>query len=420
MKVNWVFSMAVAGLLAIVEAQSQMPACAEKCLGTYLANSTCSATDFACICADVTLMNGVQDCVLGSCTIKESLTAKNETSTLCGDPIRDRTMVTPVITGVSGGLAVIAVFLRLWDQYDHLQVGDISAVASLIFALPMGGLEFAMSHLGFGKDIWVLPFNNITKIIQYTWLTEIFYMTAMGFTKITILCLYLKVFPSKPFRTTCFVTIGVCVIFALVFSLGTVFHCWPVSYGWTEWTGETKGYCINFNAFAWAHAIVNIILDLFVILLPIPQLLRLALGTRRKVHVILMFSVGFFITIVSIIRLSSLVQFARSSNATYDNVPTAYWSVLEAFVSIICTCMPAVRSILRRVFPTCFGSSADPNSYEDRNYRISTSRNLTGSGITKTVQHTVSILPKSGDSDVIELMDNEENERHNNARENGW
>lgn len=44
-----------------------------KCLGTYLANSTCSATDFACICADVTLMNGVQDCVLGSCTIKQSL-----------------------------------------------------------------------------------------------------------------------------------------------------------------------------------------------------------------------------------------------------------------------------------------------------------------------------------------------------------
>lgn len=173
-----------------------------------------------------------------------------------------------------------------------------------------------VSHLGFGKDIWTLPFNNITKIIQvshsiippgtigrirltkglllqYTWLTEIFYMAAMGFTKITILCLYLKVFPSKPFRTTCFVTIGVCIIFALVFSLGTVFHCWPVSYGWTEWSGETQGYCINFNAFAWAHAIVNIILDLFVIFLPIPQLLRLALGTRRKIHVILMFSVGF-------------------------------------------------------------------------------------------------------------------------------
>lgn len=118
-------------------------------------------------------------------------------------------------------------------------------------------------------------------------------MAAMGCTKITILCLYLKVFPSKGFRTICFVTIGVCIVFALVFSLGTVFHCWPVSYGWTGWTGETKGHCINFNAFAWAHAIVNIILDLFVIILPIPQLLRLALGTRRKVHVILMFSVGF-------------------------------------------------------------------------------------------------------------------------------
>lgn len=118
-------------------------------------------------------------------------------------------------------------------------------------------------------------------------------MVAMGFTKITILCLYLKVFPSKPFRLTAYATIGVCVVFFLVFALGTIFHCLPVSYTWTSWTGETKGHCINFNAFAWAHAIVNIILDLFVIIMPIPQLLGLALGTRRKVHVVLMFSVGF-------------------------------------------------------------------------------------------------------------------------------
>jgi hypothetical protein len=100
-----------------------------------------------------------------------------------------------------------------------------------------------------------------------------------------------------------------------------------------------------------------------------------------------------------------------------DNVPTAYWSVLEAYVSVICICMPAIRSVLRTVFPTCFGSSSDPNSYEDRNYRIS-SKQLSTSGITKTVQHTVSILPKSGDSDVIELMNNEENNHH--QRENGW
>lgn len=118
-------------------------------------------------------------------------------------------------------------------------------------------------------------------------------MAATGFTKITILVLYLRVFPSKLFRLTVNITIGICVCYIITFVLVTTVHCLPVSYTWTSWTGETEGRCINFNAFAWAHAIVNIILDLFVILLPIPQLLRLALGTRRKVHLVLMFCVGF-------------------------------------------------------------------------------------------------------------------------------
>lgn len=118
-------------------------------------------------------------------------------------------------------------------------------------------------------------------------------MAAIGFTKMAILFLYFKVFPSRPFRLTVLVTLGVCVCYTIVFTLVTTFHCTPISHGWTSWTGETKGRCINMNAFAWAHAIINIVFDLFVIILPIPQLLQLSMGTRRKVHLVLMFCVGF-------------------------------------------------------------------------------------------------------------------------------
>lgn len=121
-------------------------------------------------------------------------------------------MITPVITGVSGGLALIAVFLRIYDQYDHLQIGDVTAVGSMVSYLQTcvflsvieandsflccrfspyrwehwsssvrlsardhNGIESVLkattvSHLGFGKDIWVLPFDNITKIIQVRFL----------------------------------------------------------------------------------------------------------------------------------------------------------------------------------------------------------------------------------------------------------
>ncbi|RVX74306.1 hypothetical protein B0A52_02138 [Exophiala mesophila] len=369
-------------------------------------------------------MTSVQDCTLSSCSVKDSLTARNFTATFCNEPIRDNTAVTPIVTGVSGALAVVCVVLRIADRLPHLarlQWADLCVVLALILATPMAALEFVMSSDGFGKDIWTIPFDKITRIVKFTWYTEIFYMFVVGFTKAAILLLYYRVFQSERFRKIVIASLILTSAFIISFSFGVIFHCTPISFGWEGWTGEVEGHCINFNAFAWAHAIVNIVFDIFIIVLPIPQLIKLDLGRRKLIHIILMFSVGFFITIVSIVRLTALVQFATTSNPTYDNVPTAYWSVLEAFVSIICCCLPAIRALLRRVFPSCFGSSAIESSTDsertdsDRTYRVSKSpMPSTGSQSHKSFTNRVTVESRQGDNDDIELMrsDSGKNQRN--------
>lgn len=126
-------------------------------------------------------------------------------------------------------------------------------------------------------------------------------------------------------------------------------------------------------------------------------------------------------TVISVIRLQSLVQFATSTNPTYDNVPTAYWSVLEAFVGIFCICMPALRRFLSHIFPQCFGSTQSNSKYENydtpstpnklsgskskgskasRSFGIAT---FGGTGITKTTETRVE--SSGGSDDEINLMD---------------
>lgn len=117
-------------------------------------------------------------------------------------------------------------------------------------------------------------------------------MCVIGFTKMAMLLLYWKVFPTQPFRKFVLASLVVCAAYIPTFALGIAVHCIPISYTWTSWTGETTGHCDNLNAFAWAHAIINIVFDLCIILLPVPQLLRLALGRRKKIQIMLMFSVG--------------------------------------------------------------------------------------------------------------------------------
>ncbi|KAI1624485.1 50S ribosomal protein L36e [Exophiala viscosa] len=404
-------------LFTFVQSQS-LPSCAANCLEEFLPQSGCNATDAACICADVSLMGNVQTCTLASCTIKESLTAKNATATLCQQPVRDNTAITPVITAVSGLLAIVCVLMRLADKYPHwerLQWADLCVVISLLLAIPMAVLEFYMSSAGFGKDIWTISFDNITRIVQFTWLTEIFYMMTIGFTKMALLLLYWRVFPTQPFRKFVLASVVVCAAYIPTFALGIALHCLPISYTWTSWIGETTGHCTNLNAFAWAHAIINIVFDLWIIVLPIPQLLQLALGRKKKIQITLMFSVGLFITIVSVVRLTSLVQFANSTNATYDNVPTAYWSVLEAFVSIICTCLPAIRALLRRVFPSCFGTTRDASS-DSRTYRVTKSPMNSGN-MSKSGGHSVTVEARSEDSDAIELVQKSDRK---DAGHDGW
>lgn len=105
-----------------------------------------------------------------------------------------------------------------------------------------------------------------------------------------------------------------------------------------------------------------------------------------------------------------------------DNVPTAYWSCLEIFTSIICCCLPALRSLLSHVLPSCFaGSSAnggageynsDENHHGAMPYTIGSmpkKQRYAGPGIQKSVSATVTFEPRGGrtgdGASDVELID---------------
>jgi hypothetical protein len=137
---------------------------------------------------------------------------------------------------------------------------------------------------------------------------------------------------------------------------------------------EMDGKCLDRNAGTWAHACVNIVLDLVILAVPIIQLwmMQTSYSTRKKIQVIIMFSVGIVVTICSVLRLRSLIVFMSSHNPTvsgmpfstveplsydlqYDNLGCAEWSVVEIQVGIICACLPAARIFFGRMVPKLLG-----------------------------------------------------------------
>lgn len=293
-----------------------------------------------------------------------SKVAKNATDTACGLPVRNRAATydttSMVLASISIGLVVIRVCFKLFVMRNMAR-DDYVVILLVLFALP----SLVLIHIGTapdtGKDIWALRPDQITHFLLYFWLMAIFYFIQVALVKLCLLFFYLRIFPSQGVRRLLWGTVIFTVLFGVVFTVLTIFECTPISFFWNQWDGEHEGMCLNVSAIAWSNAAISIALDIWMLAIPLGQIRSLNLHWKKKIGVAMMFVVGTFVTIVSIIRLHAIVSFASSANVTWDNFPVLLWSTVEINVGIMCTCMPTLRLMLVRYFPRLGGGSSYAN-----------------------------------------------------------
>ncbi|RSM06413.1 hypothetical protein CDV31_009187 [Fusarium ambrosium] len=296
----------------------------------------------------------------------EALLVQSYSKHTCNAPSRDRThlvwilgIVFLVVGLVGFGLRVMArVFVRAqtWGPDDWVML------LAVLMMIPLNAISVPISQVGLGKDIWNVHPDDITDFLYFFYWDELLYLGVLPVTKISILLFYLKVFPGKNIRLGCWILIGLNVAYFIAFELVSIFQCTPIEGAWRAWDKEFPAKCNNINMQGWMAAIFNIVLDVGTLCLPLWELYKLSLSRKKKIQIMLMFSVGFFVTIVSIVRLQSLASYATTSNVTQDYVEIGYWSTIEVPVGILCACMPAIRSLFSLVFPKVFGTTARSKS----------------------------------------------------------
>lgn len=162
------------------------------------------------------------------------------------------------------------------------------------------------------------------------------------------------------------------------FVIATIFQCVPVAGSW-EKTLPAK--CINNAWFRWWWAGYNTASDIWICLLPMPVLARLQLDTVRKVGVMLMFALGLFVCITSIVRITALVQSVATTDPTWGSWDALLWSAIEASTGIICACLP----FLKHPSNSCSPNSSPPSIAKS----------------TAVGQHTNSVLCQTGVTELI-------------------
>ncbi|KPM37241.1 hypothetical protein AK830_g9309 [Neonectria ditissima] len=347
-------------IVPVAASLAAMPDCAADCLTTALANSPCTPTNTTCMCTNEHLRLDMTACATKSCTVKDSLVTKNLTMTSCDAPVRDRSggyiAMSNVLAVVSALCVIQRFFSKVWWKIG-LGLDDWFLLATFVVSIPSLIINvYGAAANGLGRDIWTVPFDQITKFGMYFNIMAVLYFAQVPLLKLALLFFYLRIFPTPIVRRLLWGTVVFNAVFGVVFVLVAIFQCQPISYFWTKWDGEHTGHCASINAITCSNAAISIAVDIWMLAVPLAQLKGLNLDWNKKIGVGLMFCVGTFVTVVSILRLQAVVRFEESSNATWDNFDVAKWSTIEISVGIICACMPTIRLLLVRLFPRILGT----------------------------------------------------------------
>lgn len=149
----------------------------------------------------------------------------------------------------------------------------------------------AVQH-GLGQHIeaaMALENNDLTTYAKIVWFSAIFYNATLGFIKISVLALYMRLGDRTLYRLALMMVVVVsCQAGGNV--LAAIFQCTPVAAAYDQSITDKK--CINVNAFYLANAAVNIFTDLLTYTLPLKLIANLQMPRRQKIGLAVILCLG--------------------------------------------------------------------------------------------------------------------------------
>ncbi|KAN0115321.1 hypothetical protein V8E51_004865 [Hyaloscypha variabilis] len=276
-----------------------------------------------------------------------------------------------ILNAIFLSLATIVVGLRIYSRLGILHnvgIEDYFVIAGWLLSIAFSIVCILLSKYGLGVHLWDVPLTTFSPYyLKIDLVSAIIYCLCIGFIKLSILQLYLRISPEPKFRTAVYLVMAIVIGYNLGSALVNLFSCNPIAKSWD--LSITSGSCINRPIFYFANAGLNIGTDFIMIVLPVPMLWNLRLPMRQKAGLVGIFMAGSFVCIVSIIRLRYLFPLLSDPDTTYVVVPALIWCTIEIDVGIICACLPTLKPVLRRHLPILLGSSGHNSSRPIRSTR---------------------------------------------------
>ncbi|KAF5006519.1 hypothetical protein FDECE_7121 [Fusarium decemcellulare] len=267
-----------------------------------------------------------------------------------------------VVYACTFAIASVVLGLRLYSAAAIVRKLDWDI--PLILLAWAGSLAFFIGVIlaipsGFGKHLWDVRATDLVGYLNLLLVLGLTYVWPPTLAKLAILVLYHRLIPNTAFRFCLYATAVGLVVYTLVFTILLAGPCHPQKAG-------TAVCVVNLTI---SQAVLNIVSDAIVIILPIPLIHRLNMPLKQRITVGLLLALGSAVVIVSCIRFGYVQKMKDNPDVTWTQASASLWSCIEMNTGIICQCLAHLKPFIRKHIPWLarfVTGTSQPKSYPEQ------------------------------------------------------
>lgn len=172
---------------------------------------------------------------------------------------------------------------------------DWLALAALPTALALTGTIIAGTHFGAGKHKDDIPDEDETVFSKLQLVGTLAFDFSISFSKMSALAFYSRVFrrrtiTSRVWQWCYYITFGLTIAWLISMVAIALFRCVPLS---KLWSPSTPGKCVTRSNTYLAGALSSVLIDIMILLLPLPLIFKLKIRLVRKLLIAGTFIIGY-------------------------------------------------------------------------------------------------------------------------------
>ncbi|KAF5962757.1 hypothetical protein FBULB1_13860 [Fusarium bulbicola] len=320
-----------------------------------MASSGGTKANIRSMCDNPAFQTDVLNCVTGVCTAKELQGFFQMGKELCETPMQDNRQEYRAVIVVFATLSFLFVMLRVAAKSitkDSWGADDTWAVVTFFILIPFMVFTLLAIHHGVGLATPLFTKDDLSQALKELFILHQLYVCGLAAAKTSILFFYLRVFQDTTFRTLVWIT----HVFNALSTVALLILALTLGRSVTYLLGDTEDSVSNLNKYSnsikivLAHCVVNLALDIWMLILPMTQLYNIGLKLNKKMNVMVMFGLGIFLTVASLVRTIFQSQLlADPEEAQTGQQQVVLWACIETYMGAIVACVPSTRQLAMNV-----------------------------------------------------------------------